>query len=66
MTPTHDVAKTKFYPVDLTGRVIYDDPHKREGDLAWKYRGLGFTAIRGARLMEHRCYYNYSWREGMK
>ena len=52
--------KTKFYPVNLTKREIINEPHDRERDLAWKYRGEPVTGIRGDRLAQFRCYAAYA------
>lgn len=52
-----NVKRTKFYPVDLDGKRIIDDPHPREGDLAWKYRHeRGLAYINGKHLLAHTCY----------
>tara|TARA_Y100000310_G_scaffold345177_1_gene462391 strand:- start:5325 stop:5684 length:360 start_codon:yes stop_codon:yes gene_type:complete len=53
--------KTKYYPVNMDKRIIHDDPHERERDIAWKYRGRkpGIIGLKGSRLNEHGCYREY-------
>ena len=53
------IFKTKYYPVNLDTKTIIDDPHARERDLAWKYRGCGVTGIKGERVLIFKCYGAY-------
>ena len=50
--------KTKYYPVCLDTKKIFNDPHQRERDLAWKYKGQQpcIIGLKGKRLNEHDCY----------
>ena len=55
-----NVLKSKFYPVDITRQVIFNDPQTREVDVARKYRGRPVTGIKGSRLLTFRCYQDYA------
>lgn len=49
--------KTKYYPVSVSNRVVYDDPQRCERDCCGgKYRGRGTIGIKGERLNGFRCY----------
>ncbi len=55
---------TKFYPVHVDTRTIHIDPMKRERDVASKWgRGAApCIGLRGAHLMSHPCYHDYTLR----
>jgi hypothetical protein len=47
--------KSKYYPVDLRNRRIYNDPQARARDCelgSRKYHGEGTVSMKGSRLME--------------
>lgn len=50
--------KTKYYPVDIHSKIIYDDPQRTEGkcSVSDKYRGKGIIGIKGQRLNTFECY----------
>jgi len=50
--------KTKYYPVDINAKIIYDDPQRTEGkcSLNGNYRGKGTIGIKGQRLNAFSCY----------
>lgn len=54
--------KTKFYPVDIHHKIIYDDPANRERDCSIDrgYRGKGTIGIKGDRLNQHACYREFT------
>jgi hypothetical protein len=53
-TTTRTWFKTKYYPVDPTRKVIYNDPQPRERDCSFgeKYN-LGTVGIKGSRLNQY-------------
>lgn len=58
------LLSTKFYPVHVDTRTIHIDPMKRERDIANKWgRGTApCIGLRGAHLMSHPCYQDYTRR----
>jgi len=50
--------KTRYYPVDIHAKVIYDDPQRTEGkcSVSDKYRDKGTIGIKGNRLNHFECY----------
>jgi len=58
--------KTKYYPVDIPRKIIYDDPANRERDCSIDrgYRGKGTIGIKGGRLNLHACYREFQIIEG--
>lgn len=50
--------KTKYYPVDVQRRIIYNDPAKRERECSVErgYREKGTIGIKGERLNMFDCY----------
>ncbi|HBC93455.1 MAG TPA: hypothetical protein DCZ10_11335 [Pelotomaculum sp.] len=58
--------KTKYYPVNIDDKVIYNDPQKTEGacSVGRKYslRETGTIGIKGTRLSECPCYRQYEVR----
>jgi len=46
--------KTKYYPVDINQRIIYNKPFARERDCAEIHRGI--IGIKGERLNRFKCY----------
>ena len=57
----HQWLKTKYYPVDVSQRVIYDDPQRTEGkcSLNGKYRGHHTIGVKGARISEYAVYQTF-------
>lgn len=53
--------KTKYYPVCLDTRTILNEPHKREREIAWKYRTInpGLIGLKGSRLNSKACYQKF-------
>lgn len=54
--------KSRYYPVDITNKVIYNDPQKREMDCSFtskKYKGLGTIGLKGERLNKFDCYKSF-------
>lgn len=54
--------KTKFYPVNVADKLIYNDPKERRDDCrrsSDKYRKLGVTGIRGSTLNTNDGYKTY-------
>lgn len=57
--PRKPFFKSKFYPVDVTQMLIYDDPKDREGDCSLPsrvYGKAGTLGIKGERLNHFACY----------
>lgn len=58
--------KTRYYPVDVTNRIIYNDPQKREMDCSFnsskRYKELGTIGIRGEYLNRFPCYRSFGVR----
>lgn len=55
--------KTKYYPVDVDKKVIYDDPKNRELDASLsseQYRGCNTIGLKGRQLNENKCYLSFS------
>jgi hypothetical protein len=62
MTERKKFLKSKYYPVDVERRIVYDDPANREMDCSVRrgYRELGTIGIRGERINTRRCYLSYT------
>lgn len=56
--------KSKYYPVNIDQKVIYNDPQRTEGacSLVGKYRSHHTIGIRGARLNQYACYEHFEVR----
>jgi len=52
------LLKTKFYPVDVDGRIIHLDPKARERDVARKWPS-NVIGLRGDQLLANKCYEAY-------
>lgn len=58
--------KSRYYPVDITNKIIYNDPKPREMDCSFsdkKYQGLGTIGIKGHRLNKYDCYKAFEVRQ---
>lgn len=55
----HKLLKTKFYPVDIEKKVIYNFPKNRELDIARKWPS-SIVGMPGSRIMAHKCYESYT------
>lgn len=55
----HKLLKTKFYPVDIEKKVIYNFPKNREIDIARKWPS-SIVGMPGSRIMGHKCYEAYA------
>jgi hypothetical protein len=51
--------KTRYYPVEIDARRIFDDPKRREADAGLDYRMPGCIGIRGERLNRFPCYQTF-------
>jgi hypothetical protein len=62
MTEPRQFLKSRYYPVDVERRIIYDDPAKREMDCSVRrgYRELGTIGIKGERINTRSCYQSYT------
>lgn len=56
------ILKSAYYPVNIDRGQIRNDPHKRERDLAWKYRATpGWIGMPGRYLLSKHCYTQFQW-----
>lgn len=62
VTYEHMFLRTKYYPVDLDNRVIYDDPKKKDLACFNCYPGIKTTGTRGARLNRYHVYRGFEIR----
>lgn len=61
MAEQRKFLKTKYYPVDVERKIIYNDPANREMDCSVRrgYRELGTIGVKGERINTRRCYEAY-------
>ena len=57
--------KTRYYPVDIDAKIIYNDPKRRDCDASDystnpQYNGKNTIGIKGARLNEFNCYRSFA------
>jgi hypothetical protein len=50
------IKKTKFYPVDIESKLIYDAPEDKEKDVAWKWKERHVIGMKGSNLLEKSVY----------
>lgn len=58
--------KSRYYPVNITNKIIYNDPQPREMDCSSssrKYQNLGTIGLKGARLNKYDCYKAFEVRQ---